>query len=237
MTSVAVGKRVLMTSLQEFQSGAFLSPRPNQSAVHVDNSPHQTTTKKPFDPTGIVERSSVLYHIDRVFSNIKFDFSCLDTLDDELFQHPIDSFVDICWMDAVEDEPYIEPSLQFSDASSSDDDGQTFSTSTDDTPTVSSDAQWHEGFMNPNLPQPQVFVLPLTIDSESPSIRFNVPDDDKKSFMLMDPPLFKFPVLDPNHSIHFFPTANRQNFPSKPTPNNPFSKIYNRLPGLVRWNS
>jgi len=37
-------------------------------------------------------------------SNPNFDPSCLDALDDQLLSSPIDSFADVCWADAVEEQ-------------------------------------------------------------------------------------------------------------------------------------
>ncbi|KAJ7504152.1 hypothetical protein B0H11DRAFT_506020 [Mycena galericulata] len=49
--------------------------------------------------------------IDRTSLDIPFDRSCFDSLDDQLLHHPIQSFADICWADAVQDTTSEPPTL------------------------------------------------------------------------------------------------------------------------------
>jgi len=41
--------------------------------------------------------------IDRTSLDIAFDRSCFDALDEQLLHHPVQSFADVCWADAVHD--------------------------------------------------------------------------------------------------------------------------------------
>ncbi|KAH7911332.1 hypothetical protein BJ138DRAFT_937757 [Hygrophoropsis aurantiaca] len=76
------------------------------------HSPEQNGLSTFFDQSESTH--DTLADLDQPDNTVEFDFdrSCLDTLDEQLLRSPTDSFFDVCWSTAVEDEvpvPVLEP--------------------------------------------------------------------------------------------------------------------------------
>jgi hypothetical protein len=157
--------------------------------------------------------TSLLDVFDPTSLDIDFDHSCLETLDDQLLLHPMDSFVDICWAEAVyDDADRVTTPTGWSTSSStarhdqlrvhletpSDDDSDECRTYEDvHVPTTyiygegDTSGEYTSGYVSPVMKEKHTF--------------FDQPmDDGTSSFIFLDP---HFTISDPDESIHFFPTS------------------------------
>ncbi|KAJ7698885.1 hypothetical protein B0H17DRAFT_1129442 [Mycena rosella] len=67
-------------------------------------SPEAMTTLEPQPQPRPNDECDTLW-IDRTSLDIAFDRSCFDALDEQLLHHPVSSFADVCWADAVGNDP------------------------------------------------------------------------------------------------------------------------------------
>ncbi|KAJ7231894.1 hypothetical protein B0H12DRAFT_204760 [Mycena haematopus] len=91
--------------------------RAYQPRIHIDTDsgwspptiepstlPPQITFDPPSPESGWMDHASPQSDIDIAIGSVDFDFddSCFDALDEQLLLHPVQSFADVCWADAVQ---------------------------------------------------------------------------------------------------------------------------------------
>ena len=72
----------------------------NDQAKDVFSDPKDGLVSLPQSPLA----QAALFVLDRTLRDTGFDISCLDALDEQLLRSPTDSFLDICWTAAVQEE-------------------------------------------------------------------------------------------------------------------------------------
>jgi len=167
------------------------------------------------------ERPIAIDVIDSTSLGISFDRSCLDSLEDRLLLHPFEAFADICWNNAVYDEPdraatptaatpttpvQINTGL-YTARRHSEDESEDDSCSDEDptTPVFDKSPVDSDDFKLTDI----YYKIPTLVDLD---YDFN----DLKSFIVLDP---TFNMSNPLDSVNHFPVPtrlqHRTNLPSR----------------------
>ncbi|KAJ8592481.1 hypothetical protein M405DRAFT_49272 [Rhizopogon salebrosus TDB-379] len=138
--------------------------------------------------------------LQRSLHNLDFDPACLDRLDDQLLLSPTDSFVDVCYSEAVHDEipvpllqpiqPRVRKSTRLYDRTAGDED-----------PFHDWDENYSVKFKKPR--QKQMSPRPLP---ELPESSPRMSQQDSKLALLES----SFLYHNPNESVHFFPVPTQR---------------------------
>lgn len=90
------------------RSSSPVSTDPHEPDNEHDNDQAQDVFPDPKDGLVSLPQSplaqAALFVLDRTLRDTGFDISCLDALDEQLLRSPTDSFLDICWTAAVQEE-------------------------------------------------------------------------------------------------------------------------------------
>lgn len=184
---------------------------------------------------------------DSILFDTDFDHSCLLSLDRQLLLRLMDSFIDVCWAEAVGDNtsPYRQSVHLYAPS----DNYQSCSDDSDLTPndgrSLHSPVEFTQNFVNSvrdscvnGCKQSNLHLqTQRSFPRSAASSRLSTPTDDNQHDQV---PLVyldaHYPICDPNDTVHFFPIsplASRRAIPDRKLPHTRIAAFCSNLPGRL----
>jgi len=222
------------------QSIQSRSTRSKRTITPRDITPHATPHNAVRDLPILVENTDTWddldVNFDDILFNTEFDPSCLHALDNQLLLSPIESFVDLCWAEAVIDDDSDDiPAPRAFHISPTPEDASVWHSDLEDgdrTPTDGASEGSHLTHTKNFVHLDSFFRTPASPPLSNPL------DDSKLPLVLLGA---HFPARNPDDSIHFFPVsplASRRRTADRRLPHTRIAAFCSNLPGrLVKSSS